>query len=221
MNKQLSLIGLALVLIGGIAFLFAERRSIRNRADMLLSDVEVIATTTDPTSRFVELRRRYGNRIRFVACANEECSFEEYVSNGRLYAVRLLPYSQMTATFSVFQGQLSTVHIEYRAVSRAGRDCVVHVQLDSQREGERERYFYLDPHGIRTQLSNGNVEFSSAATKEEVDAALSLNSACLIRMLACERIDQINARLWKRMPDGRVASRMRSMADAYSDVIVP
>jgi hypothetical protein len=202
------------------SFTVAELAAIRSRAENLIFAAKPLTIARDPTAEFPRIERTYGSSVRLKDCDKDGCYYTAHVANGALSFLRVVPYGDLDVTFNIFRGELAFVHIQYRSVDQNGQDCTVHIQLDSC-TGTCEREFHLDPHGIRQQFRNGSVEFNRAASQREINASMDLNVSCLTSFRGCQTIDQMLPQLWRRTADGRIASRMPSMADAYSDVIVP
>lgn len=211
-------IAVAMGVAGVSSIVVASVLHTKQAAESLLNDVRAISVAQHPTQYFDSLKLKYGAKLkRSALCAPGECAYELTTANNVPALLRLVPYTELSATFNVYKGSLSFVHIQCRVAPRGDRGPVVHTQIDFC-DAPCHRSFYIHPHGrAATERMNGIAEFNAYATSAERDAALALNLDCFVKLGGCKNIAELMPRMWQIDHSGRVTAAMRSMADASSD----
>lgn len=181
-------------------------------ARVRLNELRELGLSKDPTAGFESLKRTYGTRLRPTeGCAQRFCQYELSFSNQAISRLRLVPYTEMTTWYTVYNGSLEFAMLEYRVALAGPNSPVVHVQEGMCAKGCGVR-FDVNPHGKSQQLWNGIVEFDTRATPRERNAALGLNLVCLARIGGCRNITELLPTVWTQNPDGSISSRLMGLS---------
>jgi len=206
------------------AVLAASVVTTRHRAKALLEDIHQLDAAPNATVVFDSLRQKYGNQLRLLGCASDECGYDISLTNGLLSRLHLVPRAEILAQFSVRRGSLRSVVINYASSTIGVNSPLVYIGegfCANETEGPCDG-FYVTPHGFDQSLAwKGDVAFGQRVLEKQRQAALALNLDCLTAFAGCRDISELLPTIWKRTRPGRVSSRWRSMADSIEDASHP
>jgi hypothetical protein len=196
----------------------------RRQAKTLLEDLHRLDAAADATLVFNSLRQKYGNQLKLLGCASDECFYNLSFTNGFVGRLHFIPGAEIRIQFTVRHSSLSGALIEYTSsifnanspiVNIDEAFCAIGTQLPC--DG-----FWLNPHGLdQSSAWNGLVGFGQRAPEKQKHAALALNLDCLTAFGGCKDISELLPAIWKRTRSGVVSSRWRSMADSIEDTSHP
>jgi len=200
--------GLAFLLLSVCAFLCASAYATYHTAIERLAEFKEFGVSKNPTARFEALQRKYGSKLRALeGCTQHFCQYEIDLSNHRVAALRIVPYTEMNIWFTFYEGSLHLAMLEYRTALSGPNSPVVHVQQGMCSPGCGVR-FDVNPHGTTQQMWNGIVEFDTRANPEERDAALALNLTCFFRLGGCKDLVDLLPAMWAHTRSEKISSRL-------------
>jgi hypothetical protein len=199
--------GVAVLLIGVSAFVCASVYSTYQTAVERLAEFKELSISKNPTARFEALRRKYGSKLHpLEGCTQRLCQYEIALSNHRVAAFRIMPYTEMNIWFTTYQGSLQLAMLEYRTALKEPNSPVVHIQQGMCSHGCGVR-FDVNPHGTTRQMWNGIVEFDTRASPEQRNAALALNLSCFVRPARCRDIIDLLPTMWAHIGSEEISSQ--------------
>jgi hypothetical protein len=200
-------IGLAIFFVCSCAFVSLSAYMTYRTAKERLREFKELGLSKKPTAQFEVLRRKYGSKLHpLEGCNQHLCQYEVDLSNRSIAALRLVPYTKMNIWFTVYEGSLQVVLLEYRTALKGRNSPVVHIQQGVCSHGCGVR-FDVNPHGTTGQMWNGLVEFDARADSEQRDAALALNLSCFLKVGGCKDIVDLLPSMWARTGSEQISSR--------------
>ena len=208
---------LAVLLISACAFMCASAYSTYQTAVERLAEFKELGVSKNPTARFEALRHKYGSKLRpLEGCTQRLCQYEIDLSNHRVAAFRIVPYTEMNIWFTTYEGSLQLAMLEYRTALKGPNSPVVHIQQGMCSNGCGVR-FDVNPHGTTRQLWNGIVEFDITARPEQRYAALRLNLSCFARPGGCKDIIDLLPTMWLHTGSEEISSRLVGLSQKLEE----
>jgi hypothetical protein len=199
------------------AFVCASAYSTYQAAVERLAEFRELGVSKNPTARFDALRRKYGSKLRpLEGCTQRLCQYEIDLSNHRVAAFRIVPYTEMNIWFTSYEGSLQLAMLEYRTALKGRNSPVVHVQQGMCSDGCGVR-FDVNPHGTTRQMWNGIVEFDTRASPEQRNAALALGLSCFARPGGCKDIIDLLPTMWTHNGSGAISSRFVGLSQELEE----
>ncbi len=206
---------LALLAIFFCGFVIVSAYKTHAAAKAMLTDFRDLGASTQ-RSNLESLRRKYGSRLHLVGCDQQYCQYETSLTNSNISALRMVPYTEMKLWFSLGGPYLQWAMLEYRTALSGQNSPVIHVQQGMCAHGCGVR-FDVNPHGTTYQMWNGLVEFNTAATPEQREAALSLNLGCFVRIGGCKDITDLLPTMWTHIGPGKISSRLVGLSQRLEE----
>jgi hypothetical protein len=207
--RRKSFLAIVFILVALLTFgLFGYCISIRGQANEILATAFRLTTSNNRAEDFFAIQHQYGRRLRLQGCnaQSQYCDYEIKVSNRLLSGLKLAPYTELTAWFTVRDGRVITTMLEYRTALKQSKGPVVHVQTDFCNVKECG-WVYLNPWSDSSELRfNGIVEMGYTATMQRRQQAYALNVRCLYSVKGGKDIAALLPTVWTRTANGNVAS---------------
>ena len=210
------ILALSLLLIAFCAFVGISVFKTRKDVAATLNELRQITASKDPTARFDLLQRKYGSELQPLGCAEQFCRYKINLSNRAISSLHLVPYTELSLWFTVYDGSLQIAMLEYRTALTKRTSPIVHVQMGMCDHGCGV-HFNVNPHGTTAQMWNGLVEFDTRATPQQRDAALALDLDCLARIGGCKDIVELLPQVWARTGPGTITSRLVGLSQRLEE----
>lgn len=193
-------------------------------ARAMLDDFKHLDESSKPSLAFKAFRQKHSAQLVDEQCRGDSCESQFLVSNWFLSKLHLAPRTELRAWMMSDGQRADFLGLEYTSFIFKRDSPVVHVQEDfcEDRTDISCDHFALNPHGRNVSPEwNGIVEFGQLATKEQKNAAWSLDLNCLVALDGCADIAVLLPSIWAATGRGVVSSCLRSSADSLAEAAQP
>lgn len=161
-----------------------------------------------PNPSLTDVQQRFRNELKQGACSDSECAYSALLSNRVLATVRLTPYAEIKAYFSVKNGLVTGTMVDYTATVGRRHSVVSHVQIDFCTGCQM---FAIDPWDNSSPLdTNGLVEIGNDASAQNIRMVLSFETRCMTKFAGCESVADLLPSVWQRIPNKAIDCRIQS-----------
>jgi len=106
-------VGLAAVLIGGLAFIWVSAYWTYHTAKERLAEFKELDLSKNPAAQSEALHRKYGTKLHPLEnCTQGLCRYEIDLSNHFVAALHIIPYTEMNIRFTMYEGSLDIAMLE-------------------------------------------------------------------------------------------------------------
>ena len=194
------------VLVAALVCLAAYVHILQSRAQTIVRTAYELSQQEHPPT-LVELRERYGERLRRVDCRGVDCGYTATLSNGPLAALGVAPYTELHSSFWLTSDVVREYMLDYSTLVDHRYNVVTHIQIDFC---ETCQSFSVDPWTAAAPLTaNGMVEIGIKTPDTSRRMVLSLNTRCLTRRGCMSIADQLPT-VWAKTSAERIACRIQT-----------
>ena len=177
-------------LIAGLCFIWAYSLELEHRADRLVRFCYELSQHGTPPS-LEEIRNVFGSDLHQLGpCSNDGCGYEANVSNGVLYALHLVPYTNLRAQFWQEKGIMQSNSIYFYSMPHG----MVDVLVKYCRACDPPNMY---PYETVSMFFTGYVEIDLSAPDIARNKVFGMNTGCLTRWGGCDSAAQLLPTVWQ------------------------
>ena len=191
MGKRRPIIAALCCLIAGLCFLWAYSLEVQHRANRL---VRICYEFSDrgKAPGLEEIRKAFGSDLEQLGpCSHDGCGYEVNVSNGLLYKLRIVPYTNLRTQFWEQKGIMQSNSIYFYSLPHGIVDVLVKYCRDCDSSN-------LYPYENIPTSFTGYVELDLSAPEIARKKALGINTTCLTRWGGCDSTAEMLPTIWQR-----------------------
>lgn len=178
-------------LILGLCFIWAYSLELEHRANRLVRACYELSEHGRPPT-LAEIRKVFGSDLQQLGpCSNDGCGYEVNVSNGMLYALHLVPYTNLRTQFWDAKGVMQSDSIYYYTMPYG----IVSLLVKYCKACDPPN---MNPYEVTSTYFTGYVEIDLSAPEIARQKAFGMDAACLTKWGGCDTIARLLPTVWQK-----------------------